>query len=266
MEKTYLIEDVAKLLNIPSDTIRLYQNEDLVTPLWDQAKRCYYYGSEQVLRIIGINLYEQLGIDLQEIRGLLTLHSFPQVSTKYAEFIEKTEKEIEALKVTAEKLRFMKGHIDTLSQGIDSCQIEELPDYYVLYEHESAEYLYHDMMDVFTSSAFSFGNFAFTLTTHEPGKYYSDKTQFIVRKPMLEISPLASSIHELPAKRGSRCLYTVAHAPIPSSLDWNLDVLVRYAREHDLVCAPQALAFYVYSLQQNADIVGYYEIFLPFSD
>lgn len=263
MEKKYTIQDVAKLLDLSPDTIRLYEKEDLAAPLRDQQTGIFYYDFPQIHRIMGISLYQQLNVSLPEIRELLALSSFTEVSEKYSTLIERNKQEMEFLQKRVEKLRFMQHHIDTLNQGIGTFCIQELPDYYVLYDRNVSDSFYRNVADIFSSPVFSFGNFCTPLKMQETGKYHSNGVQFIVRKPMMDLCSWDADRTALTLQPGCRCLYTVTQAPFEDNVLWDMEGLMTYAAEHHYTCAPYAHAFYVYSLQQEMNIVNYYEIFLP---
>ena len=52
----YTIHEVAALLNISTDAIRLYEKEGLVTPTRNPENGYRYYNTEQIHRIMGICL------------------------------------------------------------------------------------------------------------------------------------------------------------------------------------------------------------------
>ena len=60
MKIQYTIHDVAALLGISADAIRLYEKEDLVTPKRNPQNSYRYYGFEEIHRIMAISLYRNL--------------------------------------------------------------------------------------------------------------------------------------------------------------------------------------------------------------
>lgn len=263
MEKQYTIHDVAKLLSISTDAIRLYEKEGLVTPLRNPGNGYRYYDFSLMHRIMGIHLYRELDISIQDIRNILTFSSFYEVSDSFSKQIKKNEEKIAQLQLRTEKLRFMKDHIDTLNQGIGTYSLLPMPDCYILYQQNYDNLLYRDLFDVFTSPVFSFGNFCYCLNAEDSIHYCTQTVQFVIREPMMKISPWADSTADLPILKGRRCLYTVMQSPTLTSLKWDFDGLLSYAKKHLYTPASTAYAFYVYSLNSNHTIADYYEIFLP---
>ena len=59
-----MIHEVAALLNISTDAIRLYEKEGLVTPTRNPENGYRYYNTEQIHRIMGICLYRRLHVSI----------------------------------------------------------------------------------------------------------------------------------------------------------------------------------------------------------
>ena len=97
MKTQYTIHDVAALLDISTDAIRLYEKEGLVTPLRDPVNGYRYYQFDQIHRIMGISLYRQLDVGIAEIRELLEDDSFPDVCDHFAHYIEESKYEMTRL-------------------------------------------------------------------------------------------------------------------------------------------------------------------------
>lgn len=266
MNFRYTIHEIAELLGISTDAIRLYEKEGLVTPVRDPQNGYRYYDKSQIQRIMGIYLYRQLDVSLSEIRHLFCMSSFSDVSSSFSDFITDNEKKMEYLKNQTEKLRFMKQHIDNLNQGIGTYTIQELPKLYILYHQDSDSLRYFDMKDILTSPVFSYGNFCYTLKADTTHKYYSDSLQFLIREPMMELSPWHANAASLPQKESCQCLYTVARSPASDELHWNLDGLFAYADAHHYHYSSNAYAFYVFSLIPEDTVVDFYEIYLPITE
>lgn len=64
MKTQYTIHDVAALLGISADAIRLYEKEGLVEPERNPQNGYRYYGFDQIHKIMGISLYRQLMLEL----------------------------------------------------------------------------------------------------------------------------------------------------------------------------------------------------------
>ena len=263
MAKKYTIRDVAALIGISADAIRLYEKEELISPQRDPQNGYRYYGPDEIQRIMGIHLYRQLDVSIPEIRNIYTATSLPEVADSFSSFIQHTENDIKRLEMKLEKLRFMKQHIDNINTGLSSCSIQDLPNLYLLYQQDVTKTLYENMKNVLTSPIFSFGNFCYTLRTNTTGTYSPHALEFAIREPMMKVCPWHDKIELFRKIKGCRCIYTVITAPDLDGVEWNLTNAYSYAKEHKLQYSNEFYAFYVYSLVAHGQIVDYYEVYIP---
>lgn len=263
MAKQYTIREVADLIGISTDAIRLYEKEGLVSPLRDPNNGYRYYGPNEIQHIMGIHLYRQLDTSLAEIRDLYRTSSLAEISNHFAGLINQTEQEIAKLENRLKKLHFMKQHLETLQEGLHTCSIRELPTLYLLYQQDFSKTLYENMKTVLTSPIFSFGNFCYTLKTNDTGTYSPHALEFAIREPMMKVCPWTDKASSFKKISECRCLYTVITAPHLNGVEWDLRQLYAYAKEHNITCGSEAYSFYVYSLFAENSIIDYYEVYLP---
>lgn len=263
MKNRHTIHEVAALLGISTDTIRLYEKEGLVTPLRNPENGYRYYGSDEIHRIMGIYLYRQLNVSMSEIKSTLNVSSFPEISAQFSEFITTRENRIQKLQNEIEKMRFMKHHLDRLHAGLDTCSLQTLPLGYIIYQQDFAELRFAELKAVFTSPSFSFGNFCYALSQTENARYQTDALRFVIREPMMELTELNSDKEFFPVQGSCQCLYTVCSFPADLPLEWNFDIVFDYALQNGYQCAPNGYAFYVFSLMGDHGISNFYEVYLP---
>jgi len=263
MIKKYTIRDVAALIGISTDAIRLYEKEGLISPLRDPQNGYRYYGSEEIQRVMGIHLYRQLNVSIPEIRNIYASTSLSEVSDSFSSFIKQAENDIRLLELKLEKLRFMKQHIDNIHTGLSTCSIQELPNLYQLYQQDVTKTLYENMKNVLTSPIFSFGNFCYTLRTNATGTYSPHALEFAIREPMMKVCPWNDKLDIFRKIENCRCIYTVITAPDLDGVEWNLTNAYSYAKEHALQYSQEFYAFYVYSLVSGEQIIDYYEVYIP---
>ena len=159
----YTIHEVAALLNISTDAIRLYEKEGLVTPTRNPENGYRYYNTEQIHRIMGICLYRRLHVSIAEIKRLVEVSTLEDISDGFSGFIDSRKKEIARLTLEVEQMSYMKQHLDTLDEGSRTISIQTLPAVYPLYHQDSAFLGYRTLKDVFHSPLFSMGNFSYIL-------------------------------------------------------------------------------------------------------
>ena len=93
MKEQYAIHEVAALLGISADAIRLYEKEGLVHPTRNPGNGYRYYNFQEIQRVMGISLYRQLGIGINKIRQLVQQQSFDEVEGQFDRLIEENERD-----------------------------------------------------------------------------------------------------------------------------------------------------------------------------
>ena len=88
----YTIHEVAALLNISTDAIRLYEKEGLVTPTRNPENGYRYYDTEQIHRIMGICLYRKLNVSIAEIKRLLAVSTLGDLSESFSASLIRAKK------------------------------------------------------------------------------------------------------------------------------------------------------------------------------
>ena len=68
----FSIREVSELCNIPSKTLRYYDEIGLVVPEFrDESSRYRYYGKDQIITLCIIRKLRRLGFDLKAIQAIL---------------------------------------------------------------------------------------------------------------------------------------------------------------------------------------------------
>ena len=263
MERQYSIHEVADLLGISTDAIRLYEKEKLVKPERNPNNGYRYYNFEQIQRIMGICLYRQLGVSISEIRLLVENQSFEGIDAQLGSFLEANEREIVRLQNIVERIKFMRGHLISLQTGLNVPSVKELPDCYVLHHQDSAALRYRFMQQIITSPIFPFGNLCLGIEEASAGVYRSRNLEFIVRNPMIDLTPWRAESSQLPVRGRCQCIYMVVKSPEAEKREWNLGRMLEFAGKQGLQCSPEGFAFYVFSLASSQNIENYFEIYLP---
>ena len=142
MGKLYTIHQVAELLGISTDAIRLYEKEKLIQPERNPDNGYRYYNFEQLQRVMGIYLYRQLGVGISGIRELIKHQTFEGVEAQFDSFIESSEKEILRLQRRLEKMKFMKRHLENVKEGLNSPCIRQMENCYILYHQDFPDLQY----------------------------------------------------------------------------------------------------------------------------
>ena len=93
---TYTIGQLAKLLGLPTSTLRYYDAQGLLTPaLRDETNQYRYYTEEQVMEAMNIIQLKRLGISLQDIKLILQHKRLLDLNQNLADKMAEYQKQIE---------------------------------------------------------------------------------------------------------------------------------------------------------------------------
>lgn len=262
-QKLYSIHQVAELLGISADAIRLYEKNGLVQPIRNETNGYRCYEAEQIHKIMGIALYRKLDVGIAQIKSLLQLSDLSSIIQTFASFEEENEARIEELKQKTEKLIFMRHHLESIAEGVDCISVRKLPARYILAASPQGKIDYDEMAKIISQPVFSFGNFCYSGCQNREGEFETEELQFVIREPMMELCPAEIEKTNLRRLEECNCLYTVNISPEWQSFQWNLEKLLDYAGKEGIDLTGEVYGFYVYSLVDGEKIDDYYEIYLP---
>lgn len=157
MGKQYTIHEVADLLGITPDAIRLYEKEGLVIPFRDEANHYRYYKLEQIHRIMGIMLYRKLDFSIPAIREVFQADSLASVSQSFSKMITETEDKIQELQIRLKKMTYLKEHFQALHESIGHFQIQELPACSLLFCNQQGVPVFDEMKKLLNTPIFYLG-------------------------------------------------------------------------------------------------------------
>ena len=93
----YSIGELAKLLEMPTSTLRYYDAQGLLVPEIRKNNKYRYYSEEQILDAMNIIQLKRMGISLQNIKLILEHKKLGDVKNNLEELLEKYQKEIDEL-------------------------------------------------------------------------------------------------------------------------------------------------------------------------
>ncbi|HBA63351.1 MAG TPA: MerR family transcriptional regulator [Lachnospiraceae bacterium] len=108
----YRIKELAGLAGVSARTLRYYDQIGLLKPLCKSEAGYRVYGEEEVNRLQQILFYKERGLELSEIRNILSEKEFDvlQALTEHLEALQKQQERITRLIATVEKtIASMKG-------------------------------------------------------------------------------------------------------------------------------------------------------------
>ncbi len=113
MSTYFSIGEIAKMFNISTQTLRLYDKLNLLKPAHINSETGYrYYSVEQFIKLDCIKLCKTMGLSLESIRDLLRNDSSIQ------SILDITQKQKMAVEKRIKELDHMKSHLDSFENRI----------------------------------------------------------------------------------------------------------------------------------------------------
>lgn len=111
------IGDVEKITGISKDRLRYYEEKQLITPVRDTDNSYREYDNEEVMKLLGIQLYRSMDLGVKEIRQIQSSDTIEEI----CEVFKKRQEELQF------QMAQLKHQIDSVSRGIEDC--EKIADY-----------------------------------------------------------------------------------------------------------------------------------------
>ena len=121
--RKFSIREVSEICNIPSKTLRYYDEIGLVVPAFrDESNRYRYYGKDQIITLCIIRKLRKMGFGLKAIQCIITGNTATELECNIETKLEELEEEIENLERTYYS---MKAFMERLKTGVDMLGIKE---------------------------------------------------------------------------------------------------------------------------------------------
>ena len=121
--RKFSIREVSEICNIPSKTLRYYDEIGLVVPAFrDESSRYRYYGKDQIITLCIIRKLRKMGFGLKAIQCIITGNTATDLERNIETKLEELEEEISNLERTYYS---MKAFMERLKTGVDLLTIKE---------------------------------------------------------------------------------------------------------------------------------------------
>ena len=106
------IGDVEKITGISKDRLRYYEEKRLITPVRDTDNSYREYDNEEILKLLGIQLYRSMDLGVKEIQQIQDSDTIEEICGVF----KRRQKE---LNFQMTQLQYQQ---ESVSRGIDDCE------------------------------------------------------------------------------------------------------------------------------------------------
>lgn len=263
----YKIGDMAKLLGLSQEALRLFERKGMITPIKDEETGYRYYGTLDITSLIRCRSYRRYGFTMNETAELMNTNDLNFVLDKYKEREHILEESIRRDTLMLDYLKQVRQIIETIETDYMTCRVENSPAMYcfeymknnVLTLSDETWDLFGAWMDMVPFSMLSIrrlkdallqGQTDFTAALCVP-ESYARELNYYLGKP----------VHYFPSRK---CVYTL------SKEDRNqfdapqcFEHVLRYCEENNLIPADDAYCRTFLSYDKSGNYTRFRQIWLP---
>ncbi len=106
------IGDVEKITGISKDRLRYYEEKNLITPVRDTDNSYREYDNEELLKLMGIQMYRSMDLGVKQIRQIQNSNTIDQICSVF----KRRQKELQI------QMSELQKQIDSVARGIEDCK------------------------------------------------------------------------------------------------------------------------------------------------
>lgn len=122
----YTIGQVAKFLGVSRDTLKFYEEKNLVKPKQDIENGYRKYNHFDIYDITTVNFYREIDIEIKKIQELRKSKSIEEIKSLLEEKEQEVLEEIEYKKLLLKKLQTVKEDCEKIKQFLGKYVIKEM--------------------------------------------------------------------------------------------------------------------------------------------
>jgi len=117
--KLYTIGEMARIVGMPTKTLRFYDQKDVLKPETRNKNSYRYYSEKQILEAMIIKILRQLGLSLTDIKNVLLQKNIELLRENLATHIHELEQQIkeELLQLQIAKCLYNYINVDKMKEG-----------------------------------------------------------------------------------------------------------------------------------------------------
>lgn len=135
----YTVGQVAKFLGISRDTLKFYEEKNLINPKQDEENGYRKYNIIDINEVITVNFYRDIDIEIKKIQEIKKDESLDTIEAILDEKQKKLEEEIEYKKLLLSRIEGIKEDCKSIEESLNKFTIKEMKPIVVTSEIEMKE-------------------------------------------------------------------------------------------------------------------------------
>lgn len=208
MKSSYRIGETAKLLGIPTETIRFYELEGLVHPVKDKVNGYRLYALHNIYELLDVIFYRKIGLSIAEIKTLLQDHDKGSMQSFLRQREALVHQKIRQQNLLLQKFSGIINAYSLIESSLDQFTIRPLPSFYILQERNNDLFLGEDGSTLFTTEEFELCTFGGELALRS-GVWSKEKEYIWMKRRLAADLGIAEQLQDRPVIESRRGAYTI---------------------------------------------------------
>lgn len=117
---------VAKILGISRDTLKFYEEKNLINPKQDEENGYRKYNFKDIYEIVTVNFYRDIDIEIKKIQEIKKSDDLNTIESILNEKQRKIEEEIEYKKLLLKRIKDIKEDCKSIKESLNKFTIRKM--------------------------------------------------------------------------------------------------------------------------------------------
>lgn len=267
MKREYRIGEVARLLGVTQDTLRFYEEKDLIKPYKaENGYRCYT--ADDVWLLLDAIYYRKVNFSVNDVKRILYHNNCESMQNLISEKIEEEKKSIMEHQYYLTKLEMGYQSCQNVKKYLDVCAAIPFQRFYILSEKRNEKDQVRDewFRMIQEKSVYEVSNIMEEYDILNE-KYDKPVCSYLtLRGYTAKKMKLKKKMEGVPCLDYKRCVFTVDTSENRSPRKEALKRAADWAKKHGYPLVGKAYTQYTVNCNLNGKMVYYIEIYIPIQE
>ncbi|PNV62285.1 hypothetical protein C0033_09245 [Clostridium sp. chh4-2] len=264
MKREYRIGEVARLLGVTQDTLRFYEEKEIIKPYKaENGYRCYT--ADDVWLLLDAIYYRKVNFSVHDVKQILYHNNCEAMQNLISQKIEEEKKSIREHQFYLTKLEMSHQSCQNIKDYLDICSVLPFQRFYILSEKRTEKDKVRDewFQLIQEKSVYEVSNIMEEYDLLNVG-YDKPVYSFLsLRESIAKKMKMKKKLEEMPCLDYKRCIFTVDTSETRSPRKEALKRAVEWAGKHSFQLEGKAYSQYTINCNAEGKMVYYIEIYLP---